>query len=357
MAGQNQDSGDRTEKPTPKRLRDARKDGDVPKSRELTSTALVLAWLLMMMLCMPFIRARLEGLFGTVLSDLGQPFAQSLRHSGVAALEALLWLTVPFLLGAVAIGVLVEFMQIGPVFAPKKIKPDASRLNPVEGLKRLFSQQNLVEVIKAVAKSALLVGLFVWALYALIGQFVRLPYAPPEALGEAHWMAVRRLAAGVIFVFFLVSALDLFYQRHAFMKKMRMSRREIRQELKDNEGDPMVKGRRRQLHQEWAQQNTLAGVRRASVVVTNPTHLAIAIRYAPGEDDLPLIVAKGEDHQAALIRQAAEEAGVPIMRNVTLARGLYEQVEVDQFLPNEFFEAVAELLRWAESMREARDGK
>lgn len=356
MAGQNKDSGDRTEKPTPKRLRDARKDGDVPKSRELTSTVLVLAWLLMLMLGMPMIRARLEGLFDITLRGLNQPFGQALHSVGLATIEALLWLTVPLLVGALAIGVVVEFLQVGPVFAPKKVKPDASRLNPAEGIKKLFSQENLIEVIKAIAKSSLLIGLFVWVLFALIGQFVQLPFASPEAMGEAHWVAVKRLAAGVIFVFFFVSVLDAFYQRFAFTKKMKMSRRDIKQELKDNEGDPMVKGRRRQLHQEWSQQNTLAGVRNASVVVTNPTHLAIAIRYQPGEDDLPVIVAKGEDHEAALIRQAAEEAGVPIMRNILLARGLYERVEVDDYLPNDFFEAVAELLRWAESIRESRDG-
>lgn len=357
MAGQNKDSGDRTEKPTPKRLRDARKEGDVHKSRELTSTVLVLAWLLMVMMGMPLIRARLTGLFDTALLGLNQPFGQALHTVGLATLEGFLWLTLPFLLGAVAIGAMVEFLQVGPVFAPKKLKPDASRLNPAEGIKRLFSQENLIEVVKAIAKSGLLIGLFVWVLFGLVGQFVELPYARPEAMGEAHWVAVKRLAAGVIFVFFFVSVLDAFYQRYAYTRKMKMSRREIRQELKDNEGDPMIKGRRRQLHQEWSQQNTLAGVRSASVVVTNPTHLAIAIRYQQGEDDLPVIVAKGEDHEAALIRQAAEEAGVPIMRNVTLARGLYEKVEVDDYLPSDFFEAVAELLRWAESIRDSRDGK
>lgn len=357
MAGQNKDSGDRTEKPTAKRLRDARKDGDVHKSRELTSTVLVLAWLLMVMMGMPLIRGRLGGLFDTVMQGVHQPFDQALHDIGLAAFTAFLWLTVPLLLGAMAIAALVEFLQVGPIFAPKKIKPDASRMHPAEGVKKLFSQENLVEVIKAVCKSGLLIGLFVWVLFSLIGEFVKLPYAAPEATGEALWIAVKRLATGVIFVFFLVSVLDAFYQRFAFNKKMKMSRREIKQEVKENEGDPMIKSRRRQLHQEWSQQNTLASVRKASVVVTNPTHLAIAIRYEQGEDDLPVIVAKGEDHEAALIREAAEEAGVPIMRNVTLARGLYEKVEVDQYLPGDFFEAVAELLRWAESIREARDGK
>jgi type III secretion protein U len=357
MAGQNKDSGDRTEKPTAKRLRDARKDGDVHKSRELTSTVLVLAWLLMVMMGMPLITGRLNSLFDTVLQGVHQPFDQALHNVGWAACIVFLWLTVPLLLSAALVGVVVEFLQVGPVFAPKKIKPDASRMNPAEGIKRLFSQENLVEVIKAIVKSSLLIGLFVWVLFALLGQFVKLPYVPAEATGEAIWAAVKRFATGVIFVFFFVSALDVFYQRYAFNKKMKMSRREIRQELKENEGDPMIKSRRRQLHQEWSQQNTLAAVRKASVVVTNPTHLAVAIRYEQGEDDLPVIVAKGEDHEAALIRQAAEEAGVPIMRNVTLARGLYEKVEVDEYLPGDFFGAVAELLRWAESIRESRDGK
>ena len=357
MAEQNKDSGDRTEKPTAKRLRDARKDGDVHKSRELTSTVVVLAWLLMVMMGMPLMRARLNELFDTVMQGLHQPFHQALHNVGWTACIVFLWLTVPLLLAATAIGAMVEFLQVGPVFAPKKIKPDLSRMNLAEGVARLFSQQNLVEVIKAVVKSGLLIGLFVWVLFALIGQFVKLPYVSPEGMGDGLWIAVKRFATGVIFVFFLVSALDVFYQRYAFTKKMKMSRREIKQELKENEGDPMIKSRRRQLHQEWSQQNTLAGVRKASVVVTNPTHLAIAIRYQQGEDDLPVIVAKGEGHEAGLIRQAAEEAGVPVMRNVTLARGLYEKVEVDEYLPRDFFEAVAELLRWAESIRESRDGK
>ncbi len=136
-----------------------------------------------------------------------------------------------------------------------------------------------------------------------------------------------------------------------------MSIRDIRQETKENEGDPYIKGRRRQLHQEWAQQNMLASVRRASVVVTNPTHLAIALFYEAGETDLPMVIAKGEDYEAKLIREAAEEAGIPIMRNVDLAHGLYERTELDDYLPAEFFEAVAELLRWAEGVREQREGR
>jgi type III secretion protein U len=356
MADDDKNAADKTEKPTPKRLKDARRDGDVHKSRELTSTVLTLTWLVMFALLLPTMRARLSGLFDRVLAAVNLPFDQSLPMLGMAAIEAFLWLTVPLLVGAVAVAVLTEYLQVGAVFAPKKVKPDASRLNPMEGIKKLFSQENLVEVIKAIAKSLFLFGLFVWVLFGLLPQIVNLPFAPVQAMASAHWVAIERMGAGVIFVFFFVSVLDAFYQKFAFTKRLRMSRRDIRQEMKSNEGDPMVKGRRRQLHQEWAQQNTLAGVRRASVVVTNPTHLAIAIRYEHGDTDLPLIVAKGADHEAALIREAAEEAGVPIMRNVELARGMWELVEVDEYLPSDFFEAVAELLRWAEGIRQGRDG-
>ena len=133
-----------------------------------------------------------------------------------------------------------------------------------------------------------------------------------------------------------------------------MSRRDIRQEVKENEGDPYVKQRRRQLHQEWAQQNMLSAVRKSNVVVTNPTHIAIALQYEPGETDLPVVVAKGEGAFAELIKKTAEEEGIPILQNVPLARGLNEHVQIDDYIGNEFFDAVAEVLHWAENVRRER---
>lgn len=357
MGKQNQDSGDRTEKPTAKRLRDARKDGDVHKSRELTSTVLVLGWFAMVWMAMDMAIRRLSELVDAATSAINQPFDVVVPQMGRLSLETLLWLSVPFLGAAIVLAVMTDFLQVGAVFAPKRIKPDVSRLNPVEGIKKLFSQENLIEVIKAAVKSAALIAICVFVLFALLPQYIKLPFAQHVGvIGHAFWVGMVRIGVWVIFVFFFVSVLDAFYQRFAFMKRLRMSRRDIRQELKENEGDPHVKGRRRQLHQEWAQQNMLAGVRKSSVVVVNPTHLAIALLYEAGATELPVIVAKGEDYEAALIRKAAEEAGVPIMRNVELAHGMYERVEVGDYLPSDFFEAVAELLHWAESVRRERDG-
>jgi type III secretion protein U len=154
-----------------------------------------------------------------------------------------------------------------------------------------------------------------------------------------------------IFVFFFVSAIDAGYQKYSYLKQLRMSRRDIKQEVKENEGDPYVKQRRRQLHQEWSQQNMLNAVRGSNVVVTNPTHIAVALQYEHGVTDLPVVVAKGEGATAEMIKKAAEEAGVPIMQNVELARGLNERTALDDYIDGEFFDAVAEVLRWAEGMR------
>ena len=189
----------------------------------------------------------------------------------------------------------------------------------------------------------------------MMDQFLLLPFGQPAAIAAAHWQGMLRICIWVAFIFFFVSAMDAFYQRFAYVRKLRMSRRDIRQELKDSEGDPYVKGRRRQLHQEWAQRNMLAAVRQSNVVVTNPTHIAVALTYEAGKTDLPIVAAKGEDYEAELIRKEAEQAGVPILQNIPLARGLHENIEVEDYITAEFFEAVAEVLRWAESMRNSRD--
>jgi len=357
MAGKKNDSGDRTEKPTAKRLKDARKEGDVHKSRELTSTVIVLIWLAAIWLLLPSYLRQLDGLFAVAFEAIRNPgpetLAMALEKSGIA----FVLLTVPVMFAVALIGLFADFVQIGPVFAPKRVKPDLSRLNPSEGVKNMFSKDNLVEVIKSILKTAGLAAIFVVVLWGLLPQYIALPLGQIGDIGIAHWQGMLRMCAWTVFVFFFVSALDAFWQRHSYIKRLQMSRRDIRQESKENEGDPHIKGRRRQLHQEWAQQNMLHSVRKASVVVTNPTHVAVALLYEEGETDIPVVVAKGEDHEAAMIRKAAEDAGVPIMQDVALARGLNEKVELDDYITPEFFQAVAEVLRWAEGMRRAREGR
>lgn len=357
MSGQKNDSGDRTEKPTSKRLRDARKDGDVHKSTELSSTMIVLVWLLAVWLLIPAYYRTLEGLFGSMFEAITRPGPLALNQALEQGGTVLVMLTVPVMFVAAVVGLFTDYIQVGSVFAPKKVKPDISRLNPTEGIKKMFSKDNLVELIKSIMKTAAMTGIFIVVLWSLLPQFIQLPLGQVGDIASAHWQGLFRMCAWTIFVFFFVSALDAFWQRHSFIKRLQMSRRDIRQESKESEGDPHIKGRRRQLHQEWAQQNVLHSVRKSSVVVTNPTHVAVALLYEAGQTDLPVVVAKGEDHEAAMIRAAAEEAGIPIMQNVALARGLNEKIEVDDYITGEFFQAVAEVLRWAESVRADRDGR
>lgn len=352
---QKDQGADKTEKPTPKKIRDARKDGNAAKSRELTSTVLVLVWLLGAWVLMGFMYGKMQGLFEHSFRMIGQPFGIAVREMGRAAFDALLWLSLPLLGLALFVGLLVEFLQVGPIASMKKVTPNMDKMNPVEGVKKMFSMDNLVELVKSLIKSSALLLIGGYVLWGMLPQLLQLPMSPPAAIGAAIWHALLWIGVWTVFVFFFVSALDAWYQKYSYLKELRMSMRDIRQEVKENEGDPYIKQRRRQLHQEWSQQNMLSAVRGSSVIVTNPTHIAIALQYEHGVDDLPVVVAKGEDGTAELIRQTAEEAGVPIMQNIDLARGLNERVELDNYIDGEFFEAVAEVLHWAEGVRRGDD--
>jgi type III secretion protein U len=345
---------EQTEKPTQKRLADARRDGDVSKSREVTSTVLVLCWLVLAWLAFPLVSRQIGALMQHSLQAVSQPGGETAAARLWEASRTLLVVLLPLLLAAAAAGLLTEFLQVGGLFVPKRVLPRTARLNPVEGLSRMFSRENWVEVLKSILKTAALIAIFVFVLVRALGEILRLPFGDVHDIATAHWHAFMWVGIWTTCVFASFAVVDAVYQRFIFTKRMRMSRRDIRREMRDTEGDPFVKGRRRQLHQEWAQQNMLEAVRRSNAVVVNPEHIAIAIRYEPGTTELPVVSAKGEDYTAQLIREAAEEAGVPIMRNVELARGLNESVGLDEYIRAEFFQAVAELLRWAETVRRAR---
>ena len=355
MADKDQ-GGDKTEKPTPKKIRDARKEGNVAKSKDLTSTVLVMGWVAGAWLLMGFMGARISELFDRSLGAIGSPFLETLPQLGWLALQTLLWMVLPLMLLAVMLGVLIEFLQAGPIATMKKMAPKLDKMNPVEGIKKMFSMDNMIELVKSTIKCAAMLGIGYVVLKGMVERLMMLPHGNPSAMAGAVWHGIKWIMLWTVVVFFFVAALDVWYQKFSYTKKLRMSRRDIKREVKDNEGDPYVKQRRKQLHQEWAQQNMLGSVRKSSVVVTNPTHIAVALQYEEGETELPVVVAKGEGAMAEAIKQAAEEAGVPILQNVPLARGLNEKVELDDYIGDEFFDAVAEVLFWAEGVRRGRDG-
>ena len=359
MSNQN-DGGDKTEQPTQKRLDDARKKGDVVKSKDVTSTVGLVVWLGLFAALTTFAAARLAMLFESLFTTIGQGwmttgFAGAARALGAQASELALLLVAALLVPVAAVGLLTDFLQAGPVLAFEKLSPKLDAMNPVEGIKRMFNLDSVIELIKAAAKTALLflVGwLIVKSALPQIVGLARSPELPVQAIGALLWSLTLKLLGATVALFALVALIDFVYQRYSYLKKMRMSLRDIKQEMKESEGDPHIKQHRRQAHQEWSQQNAQQAARNANVLVVNPTHVAIAIDYDPELTPVPTIAAKGEDHVARAMRKAAEEAGVPIVRNIPLARDLLARAEIGEAVPSDLFDIIAEVILWAREVHE-----
>ncbi len=354
------DSGDKTEQPTPKKLEDARKKGDVPKSKEVSSTVGLIVWLALGALTMTYATTRIGTLYESLFTVIGQGwattgFAGAARALGAQAAELAVMLVAMLLVPIAAVGLLTDFLQMGPVLSFEKLTPKLENMNPVEGVKKMFTLDNLIELVKSVAKTALLFLVGWLVIKSEIPQIVGLARStelPVQAMGALMWKVTLHLLAWTVALFALIALLDAAYQRYSFTKKMRMSMRDIKQEMKDSEGDPYIKQQRKQLHQEWSQRNSQNAARNANVLVVNPTHIAIAIDYDKESCPVPTIAAKGEEHVARAMREAAEEAGVPIVRNVALARDLLARAEIGEIVPADLFDIIAEVILWAREVRE-----
>ncbi len=351
MADKN-NGGDKTEKPTPKRLKDARKKGDVAKSKDVTSTIVLALWLVLFSISMSYIGERITSFTSTILSVPTDNFIYSLQIIGKEAINTLLIITALLLCPIVALTLLIEFLQTGPILTFDKMKPKMEHLNPASGIKRMFSMDNLMEVLKSIAKTAILFFIG-WLIFKhFLAQIMLIPLASVTVIGEGIWDTVFNFCIWTISVFVFIAILDSAYQRHSFIKKMRMSMRDIKQEVKDSEGDPMVKQERRQLHHEWSEQSSVQAATNANVLIVNPTHIAIALNYDRDNTPVPVVSAKGENHIAKRMREAAEEAGIPIIRNIELARTLLRESTEGNIIPRELFDIIAEVIIWANEVTE-----
>jgi type III secretion YscU/HrpY family protein len=352
-------SGDKTEKPTPKRLKDARKKGDVSKSKDVSGTAVMILWIVLLGASSFYIFDRVYALLSQTLSVVrdADNFHYALSHIGYEAYVTLLQLSLILLVPAALFGLLIEFLQAGPVMTLEKIKPKMEHLNPASGLKRMFSLDNLVEVVKSIFKTALLFVIAWLILKSFLPDLAKLPESVTPYIGKTLWHIVLLLFIWTVGIFSLVAILDAAYQRFSYIKKLRMSTRDIKQEFKENEGDPLIKQQRRQAHQEWSQQSAMDAARSANVIVVNPIHLAISLDYDREKTPVPTVSAKGEDYMARTMREAGEEAHVPILRNEDLARKLYADVQEGDIIPSELFDVVAEVILWSKQVREQMNGE
>lgn len=344
---------EKTEQATPRRLDKAREEGQVVRSRELT-TFLLLAGGVGGLWAMSGV---LYGQLGRVMEQaflFGRPQALEPRVMLVRAGELgelTLWSLLPFLLLMAVLALVAPMLLGGWMISAKALAPQASKLNPLKGLKRLFSSQSLAELGKAIAKSALVGGVAVWFLMTHRGEFMALMDQPvQQALASALRLAATACALMVL-TLVVVVLIDVPYQLWSHAKKLRMSREEIRREHKESEGDPHVKARIRSQQQTMARNRMMSRIPEADVIVTNPTHYAVALRYEEQRMGAPRVVAKGADAIAARIRELGSEHGVPLLEAPPLARALYRHVDLEQEIPGALYTAVAEVLVWAMRLR------
>ena len=351
---QQQDNAQRTEEPTPKRLRDARKKGDAPKSQEAIAAAMLAGGALALWLFAgPAARGVME--IGAAFIDRPHQFmtdGKALQQLTIAVslrLAAALGLVGLFIF---AVAILANAGQARPVFTASRIKPALSKISPIAGVKRVFGPSGLFNFAKGVGKLVIVGVLLFVALWPERDLLLTSMTADANALlGHVKALTLRLVGLAVV-AMIVIAGLDYAFQRHSWKKRLRMTRDEVRRELKETEGDPQIKGRLRQLREGRMRKRMVAAVKDATVLVMNPTHYAVALGYEMGAEVAPTCLAKGLDDLALRMRAAAEEHNVPVVENPPLARALYASVEVDEEIPLEHYEAVAKVIGFI--MRKAK---
>lgn len=340
------DDSQRTEQPTQRRLDEAHRKGDVVKSAELSSVVLLGSGLLALALFGGMSVQRFAAEFKVFLENpadmaLDAGAATALLHHATVGLIAVLAPAVGLMLFAALAG---NVLQHRPVFTAARLKPELSKLSPIKGFKRVFGLDGWANFLKGMAKILLVGGACLWALWPERGRLATALDLGPAGVADLALALIFKTVLAGLAVLAVIAALDYLYQRQRFMARHRMTRQELRDEIKQSEGDPHVKARIRQIRLERSRKRMIAAVPGATVIITNPTHYAVALKYESGKMGAPVCVAKGVDHLAFTIRKVAEENDVPIVENPPLARALYAAVEVDDEIPAEHYKAVAQVI-------------
>lgn len=348
MSDDEQDDSSKTEDPTPKKLEEARKKGQVPLSREINNWVMITAGTLVILAMGPGMLKDMSAVLQSYI-EMAHSFPEMPGGMQFAVTQGLIEIfkimALPLLLLMVAAFV-GPFVQVGPLFAPESINPDLSKISPSKGFSRLFSKKSILEFVKGILKIGIISVVGIIILKPFFGGIEHLVGLPVISALEETKTVISRLLIGILVVLFILAVLDLLYQRHEHMTKMRMTKQELKDEYRQSDGDPQVKAKLRQLRQQKAQQRMMQAVPSADVVITNPTHYSVALKYNPEEDDAPIVVAKGVDDLALRIRETAREHDVVIMPNPPLARVLFDTVEIEQAVPAEHYKAVAEIISY-----------
>ncbi|WP_437611987.1 flagellar biosynthesis protein FlhB [Erwinia sp. V71] len=349
-----QDSDEeKTESATAHRLQKARDEGQIPRSRELTSLLMLLAGVMILWMGGESMAHQLSAMVASGLNfDHGMVSDDKriVRHIS-ALLGAAVWAVLPLMMGLVIVAIAAPMMLGGIVLSGKSLKFDFGKMNPLKGLKRMVSAQAWAELLKAVLKAVLVGCVAGWYLWSKWPEMLRLiTESPVTAL--AHGLNMIAMCAILVLLGLIpMVGFDVFWQLYSYFKNLRMSRQEIRDEYKENEGDPHVKNRIRQQMRAAARRRMMADVPKADVIVTNPTHYSVALQYDDKKMSAPKVLAKGAGEIALRIREIGNENRIPILEAPPLARALYRHTEIGQHIPGALYAAVAEVLAWVWQLR------
>ena len=345
---------EKTEDPTPKKLREAREEGNVAKSSEFTGVFVMVVAIAVLVFWTSSI---VDQLVGSVRYAIDLATRPDLQESMLApflldALRRVAWILFPLLGATFVMAAFISFVQVGPLFTPKVLLPKGKKLDPIQGLKKMFSKDRAVELAKNLLKIAIMGAIGYSVLAANIAPVLRVP-----RVNLLHGLQVFEsialdlgmyLVGGLVFF----GVFDMWWQRKQWWDELKMSKKEVEDEHKEQEGDPEIEGKRKEKHKELIQEAGQAkDVQDADAVVTNPSHVAVAIRYDRDEMDAPHVVATGKGQRARKIKRLARRFGVPVVRNVALARGLFE-CDSDAAIPPDFYEPVAEILKYVYELTE-----
>jgi len=339
------DDQEKTEEPSSKKIEDARKDGNVPKSQDTSAFVTLVVALVAFLALLPWIESRIVYLYFYYQSLIGTEITKEATFQiSMISFREVLFMVIPLSLAVAISGILANVMQTGFIFTTKPLIPDLSKLDPMKGLKNLFSMKKAVETIKIIIK----VGMILWVCYYFLLSFTKeLPtviYFP--LYDQLAWLKEKMLILiAVILLLFLVLALaDLMFVRYNYFKSLRMSKQELKDEYKQMEGDPKIKAKIRQIQMQMTKKRMMQEIPQADVVITNPTHYAVAIRYNQEKEAAPKVIAKGTDYIALRIKEIAMNYNIQIVENPPLARELYKKCNIGEIIPENLYKAVAEVL-------------
>ncbi|MBD3420599.1 MAG: flagellar biosynthesis protein FlhB [Chitinivibrionales bacterium] len=339
---------EKSEAPTPKRRSKAREEGDVAKSTEVNNVLILLVGIMALRIAGPWMMREMVGVFRQATRMIGEPPSEMadlllyLKQTIAHTIRVLM----PFALCTLAVGLFANYIQIGFLLSAKPLEPKLDKINPLKGIQRMFALRSVVEALKSVLKIIIIAAVAYATIKGDYDKFLQLPDASVGTI----WLFLLDMAFKVIFriilVLIILAILDYGYQRYEHEKKLKMTKEEIKEETKQMEGDPEVKRRVRSLQREMARRRMMQEVPKATVVVTNPTYIAIALQYEPDSMATPRVVAKGKRQIARRIKDVAAEHAIPIVEDKPLARAMYDRVEPGDDIPLEFFAAVAEILAY-----------